>query len=230
MTASPRKVRKVRVPGLPLPGGLAAKAEDQLAALAEAALVDAAPVSVLLLRDGELPVGLLGLRVAPEARGVRVEALSDAAHPGTVPVQAAPFAEDWALEVSLDSAVWLGRREAFAHGPVAADVLAVPEAATLDGDALTAVVRLWRPAGAGHGTWWRDYGVSGTVAVASREVAVAPGEAAVGGGLVARGGRSDPLAALAQGQVKAYGSGGRRRVAVVGGGAAADARWPVRSR
>jgi hypothetical protein len=201
VTAAPRSVRRVRLIGLALPQSLVARAEAELRAAVEQALVAGEPVPVLTLRDRDLPVRLLGVRVAPEGRGVRLELRSAAVRPGRAPLKAAPSVADWTLEASLQSAVWLGRREAFAAGPVAFDVVGVPESLSVDGDAFSLGLRLWRTGDATSG-WWRDYRATGRIGVAGGEVALRP-DALVEVAASPGAGRADPLGLAAQGRIRA---------------------------
>jgi hypothetical protein len=147
------------------------------------------PVTELYSLEGTaLPVRALDVRVQPD--GVELRMLSDA--PGSAPVGPGPIpAAGVRVRASNALVVALARREAFAAGPVAHEIVVDPRGLRLDGEHFAMDLRLWRIAGKG---WWRDYDVRGKVAVKDGQVRVT-GDSATPAGNSPRAGLADPLSA-----------------------------------
>jgi hypothetical protein len=167
-----------------------------LSAWLQSGFLDGLPQIPLVSVDtAELP--LRALRVAPTNGTVRVEMLSRVPTPGQLEPGGAGPASGWSLSVAQDSLLALARAQGFEQGPVGYDVVVEPTALAVDGGAFTLGLRLWRTSGAG---WWRDYTVTGALAVAGDGIGltangVEEGDKSPGALFV------DPLAALAEGRI-----------------------------
>jgi hypothetical protein len=101
------------------------------------------------------------------------------------------------VSVSETALLGLARRAAFERGELTMQVYADPRALVVDGQRFALTLRLWRLVGRG---WWRDYSVSGTLAIEGGKLRMKADDVAEiaqspGAGIV------DPLAALFEGQV-----------------------------
>lgn len=152
------------------------------------------PIPITELDTAGIPAR--DLRVVTSTEALTLEVLTDV--PGAR--AAAPFsppAGGFQLLLSDSALTGLLRREAFAAGVVAYDVAIDPRAMTVEGSVFTLDLRLWRLVGTG---WWRDYRITGDLAVADGRLALTPSG-------VEETGRSrgaelvDPLAVLAQGAI-----------------------------
>ncbi len=194
ITAAPQSVRDLdlRVAGLPkIVRDLARK---PLLDWVEANMIDdVEPVVMSEVGGKDLP--LRALKIVPQGKGgVRVEALTDTAHGGTVAIHKPRNAIPWQLDVSADSLLWLARREAFAAGKLPMDIVAVPESLIMKGSKFSMGLRLWRVSGRG---WWRDYSITGDLVAKRRSIELVPESVeqvnSSPGAVTA-----DPLAALGQ--------------------------------
>ena len=150
------------------------------------------PIPVAEIGSDTLPVRAVRLASGDDYLRVQVLTTSPLRSDEELAPQAAG---DWYL--GLDEAVLLGlaRREAFEAGELDFEVYADPRSLTIDQQAFTMGLRLWRLAGAG---WWRDYQVQGTLSVEDERIELEPDSVTEldhsrGAGLV------DPLALLAKG-------------------------------
>lgn len=192
--ARPRSVAKVRVKVGDLEG-LRGNPSKEIQEWVQRAWGREVPsITLVDLDPADLP--LRDLRLRTSSGLVVLEALTDV--PGAKPVlDAEPITEGVRVSVSETALAGLARRAAFEKGVLAMDVAADPRALTVDGDAFTLQLRLWRLVGRG---WWRDYVVTGTLAIEGGKLVLKPTEtkeigASPGAGLV------DPLPVLFQGRV-----------------------------
>ncbi|MFZ5481949.1 MAG: hypothetical protein ACOZNI_34635 [Myxococcota bacterium] len=155
---------------------------------------DLPPIHLVDLDPAALPVRDLRLRTGDGA--VRVEALTDV--PGARPASAASKLERGVrVSVSETALTGLARRAAYEQGTLEMEVAADPRALRVEGDRFTLSLRLWRLVGRG---WWRDYEVTGGLAVVNGRLKLTPEDVrevdrSPGAGLV------DPLAALFQNRI-----------------------------
>ncbi len=153
-----------------------------------------------------LPLGRIGgeffpvreLRVVQDGKALRAELITTAAHGGPLGELGEPPARGF--QVVLSEAVLLdfARKTAFERGELALDVFAEPISLDVDGQEFTLGLRLWRLKD--KRAWWRDYEISGSLALVDGAIALQPVEVvetgkSLGAGLV------DPLAALAKGRI-----------------------------
>lgn len=134
------------------------------------------------------------LRLLPSGRGLRLDLLTTAAAGEPLKVKLAPPDDGWLMAVSEGTMLSFARRAAFEEGEISMDVHAEPMSLDLDGAGFKMGLRLWRLSGSG---WWRDYEVSGGVALTNKLVRLTPtGVVEVGASKGAA--LADPLAALGQ--------------------------------
>lgn len=196
VSAKPADVRSAEVTVGALAANLDALVGQDLTAWLEQELLKQVPdIELAEFDTSSLP--LRGVAVEPSNKGLRVAMLSRS--PSPVPLQTRNAAPErgFAFEISQDSLVDLVRAAAFEQGEVGYDVVVDPHSLSVDGDAFSMGVRLWRIKGKG---WWRDYTVEGVATVDGDEVALEAGG-------VTEGDKSpgavwvDPLAALAEGKI-----------------------------
>jgi len=175
--------------------GLSVDLSGSLMDWARERIVESVPTLPLVEMGGEnLPAR--ALRVVPEADAIRVELLTDAAHGAPLSLADATVpADGWQVSVAQETLLDLARRAAFQHGEVTEDVWAEPTSLTLSRDSFTLGLRIWKLSGMG---WWRDYEITGRLALEDKKLALKPEDASekessAGAGLV------DPLALLGQG-------------------------------
>ena len=136
------------------------------------------------------------LRVKTSADYLQIEILTSSPIREQPPASA-EAGHDWVLSVSQTALLGLARRAAFEEGELAYEVYADPQGLEVEGDRFTLQLRLWRLKGSG---WWRDYQVSGALAVEGERLHLDPQDVAEadhsrGAALV------DPLAVLAKGAI-----------------------------
>lgn len=138
-------------------------------------------------------------RVTEESGGLRIELLTDAPVPAPIRTWPAPPSTGWQALVSEDALLAMVRREAFAAGDLAdgMEIYAEPVALDVEGTRFDLDLRIWRLKGKG---WWRDYDISGDLAVQSRHLHldatdVVEGAKSDGAAVV------DPLALLGEGVI-----------------------------
>lgn len=152
-------------------------------------------------RLGDAQVPLRAARVVARGDDIRVEMLTTA--PGSHPVAGSEADVEAGVRVWIDQGALgaLARAASFRAGPQGHDIVVEPTTLALTDDRFDLGLRLWKTSGRG---WWRDYAVSGTVAVAGRHKAVKliP-DGVTEGERSPRAGLADPLAALAEGIIVA---------------------------
>jgi len=175
--------------------GLAVDLSGSLMDWARERIVESVPTLPLLEVGGDnLPAR--AVRVVPESDAIRLELLTDAAHGAPLAVSSATVpADGWQVSVSQDTLLDLARRAAFQHGEVTEDVWAEPTSLAISRDGFTLGLRIWKLSGMG---WWRDYEITGQLALEGKDLALKPEnatekESSTGAGLV------DPLALLGKG-------------------------------
>lgn len=186
-----RRVSKVSVQV----GGLGALRVDPASVLQgaiESAIAERAPaIRVYEVNTEALP--LRDMRLRTDRGAATIELLTDVPGAPPIPRVVAP-ADGFRAAIGLGTVTGLIRREAFARGKVAHDVAADVRRLDVVNRQFALDLRLWRLVGRG---WWRDYAVTGTLAVEQGKLvlepaAAAPAGASPGAALV------DPLAVLAQ--------------------------------
>lgn len=189
----PRQLREldVRVSGL----GVAGFAKESVRDWIDGAfLADVPPQEITTLDGDQLPVR--SVKVVPRPKAVQVHILTAVAQGAPVPI-VTTVPEGWRLDVSPETLVGLAAAEAYRMGPQSRGIVPIPTSLVLDDDRFRLGLRLWRLSGRG---WWRDYEVTGTVAVENAKFAFKPESAkklksSKGAAL------ADPLAALGQGVI-----------------------------
>lgn len=192
-TLAVRRVERVKVTAGDL-GRVGGKVDDAVADWLADTLRTVRPIPLGALDTRALPVR--AVRVATAAEGAALEVLTDLPGQNALARWGWP-AEDAALVVSAGALGGLARRAAFEAGTQAMDVAVDPRAVAVDGATFRLDLRVYRLVGRG---WWRDYAVTGDLAVERGRVKLAARDAAetaqsAGAGLV------DPLAALFEGRV-----------------------------
>jgi len=152
------------------------------------------PIPVAEIGTDEVPVRAVRLDTSDDYLKVLVLTSSPVRSDTAVSPVAAG---DWYLGLDETALLGLTRQAAFESGELDFEVYADPRSLQVDQRNFTLGLRLWRLAGAG---WWRDYKVSGTLAVEDGRIGLEPNdvvelEASRGAGLV------DPLALLAKGMI-----------------------------
>lgn len=156
------------------------------------------PQEVMVIDKDDLP--LADVKIVPDQGTIQFHMLTMANQRGQVPVAGPRPETGWRMDLSTESLVALARAEAFKAGPMSMGIVSEPTMLRVDGDTFEMGLRLWRTEGRG---WWRDYRVSGEVAVEQDEVRldatdVTQTDKSPGAGLV------DPLSALARGLILKY--------------------------
>lgn len=197
LTATPGKIRRLEV----ALGDRPARLSEGLTTAIEDGIREQ------VLGAGATEVGRFGDATTP-LRAARVRAHGDDLHvdllttaPSPRPVSGADVDVATGIRAWVDqgSLAALARAASFRAGPRAHDVVVEPTALAVDGDAFDLGLRLWKTSGRG---WWRDYRVTGTIAVAGRSKALKLSPTAVVEGEKSKGaGLADPLAALAEGLI-----------------------------
>lgn len=160
----------------------------------ERLLADVPPQEITTLGGEELP--LRGVKVVPTTRAVQLHLLTAVTDPVPVPVPTA-VPKGWRVDVAPSTLVKLAAAQAYEAGPIEHDILPVPTSLTMRGDTFTLGLRLWRVKGRG---WWRDYEVTGRVAVDKRKFDFEPVDSKKIG--QSKGAAlADPLSALGQGVI-----------------------------
>lgn len=158
------------------------------------AVSEAGPVALGELGGVNLPVR--AARLATPRGELELQLLSDVLDGAPVSSGLA-LSRDFEVRVSAPTLLALARRQAFETGTIAYDVAAVPTSLSVDDQAFTMGLRLWKLKGVG---WWRDYSVAGQIAVSGGELSLVAqqateGEKSKGAGL------ADPIALLAEGRI-----------------------------
>lgn len=155
-------------------------------------------IALVDLGDVPVPIRDLRLRTLGSAGdgGVSIELLTDV--PGARPaVDGDPLPSGVRVAISESALTGLARRAAFEQGELAMSVAADPRSLSVEGTRFTMGLRLWRLVGRG---WWRDYTVTGELAIVGGKLKLSP-EGVTETGHSPGAGLVDPLAALFQGKV-----------------------------
>jgi len=91
-----------------------------------------------------------------------LELLTDTPDPQAVREPDQVPGNGWRLDLATDSLLDLARIASFRAEPLPRQIVAEPTSLYVDGRSFTLGLRLWRVKGRG---WWRDYSVTGTLAV-----------------------------------------------------------------
>lgn len=192
--AQPRRVNRVGVELNDL-GGLRVDPSKAIQDWVTALLGDHLPaIPILTLDTDSIPIRDLRLHTSGDA--IAVEALTNV--PGARPVGVVPApTHGMRLALSASALTGLARRAAYQAGTFSYDTAVDPQSIAVSGDTFTMALRIWRLDGRG---WWRDYSVTGHLAVDGGKVRLKPDS-------VAETARSpgaafaDPLAALFEGKI-----------------------------
>jgi len=111
------------------------------------------------------------VRITSQNQILRIDVLSGARSPGSVPVVLPPPVDGFSMDVSLQSLLEIAQSAAFAQGPMTYGLLAEPTALDFSGDQFDVGIRLWKTTGRG---WWRDYSITGTWALAGEDFTMKP--------------------------------------------------------
>ncbi|MBN2800241.1 MAG: hypothetical protein JXX28_13965 [Deltaproteobacteria bacterium] len=188
---APKEVREVQIN---LNGTAIARAEGQLEGWLKTRLMEGVPPYELgPFGDESLP--LRGLRLTPAPSGVRIAMLTTAPDAAPLRVSALKGSEGFRFDVSQSALLALARKAAFLGEPLSHGVIAEPTSLLFMPNRFQLGLRLWRPQGKG---WWRDYQVSGEMAVSDGRLKLRPksvdeGDKSQGAAVI------DPLAALGEG-------------------------------
>lgn len=128
-----------------------------LASYVQSSLVTVIP-PVALTEVGSETAPVRAVRVSSTQQVVRVDLLTGARVPGTVPVELAPPTKGFSVDLSLESLLAIARSDAFRTDPMAHGIVAEPTALRFEPDHFEVGLRLWKTTGRG---FWRDYEVRG---------------------------------------------------------------------
>lgn len=192
---APRDIHDISVEIAGAKGGI--DISGPLVGWIDAALLKALPPFVVTeVGSGTAPVR--GVRVLSMGDVIRVDLLTGARIPGTVPPSLPAPTEGFQVDVSVDSLLGIARAQAFNTGPLAMGVLGEPTLLELSDDSFRIGLRLWKTTGRG---WWRDYEVGGNWKLEEGELVLDPGKVQDMGH--SRGAAlADPLVALAEGVIQ----------------------------
>jgi len=159
------------------------------------ALDKAPPIELGKVGGDQLP--LRGLRLDSVGDALEIQALTQVVGGKAVNAGSGSVKGAWELRMHEDTALAMARRKAFEMGTIDYEVAIDPRDLSFDGDRFTLGLRLWRLKGAG---WWREYDVTGDIAVTGKRIKLKPVEA-VEGDKSKGAGLADPLALLGEGLI-----------------------------
>lgn len=163
----------------------------------KAALLSWMP-SFVITEVGSANAPVRGVRVSSKDEVIRIDLLTGARVPGTVPSVLPPPGDGFQIDLSMASLLAIARTEAFRAGPMTHGIVCEPTVMDLTQDGFVIGIRLWKTTGVG---WWHDYEVEGTWALKDGELILSPGKVKDMGH--SRGAAiADPLVALAEGIIQ----------------------------
>lgn len=194
VTLVPQEVREVEVRVSDLAAGIRGVVEEKVTAYArEALLARMEPIPVGTFGGEDLPIRAMSVQ-ATDAGGVTLRFLTRSPTYAPLGDTQPKITQGWQLDLSQQSLIGIAARASLEAGELSHGVLAEPTALDIRHDGFSMGLRLWRPKGRG---WWRDYTITGTVAIDEERIALAPTEvvevAQSEGAVLA-----DPLAAVGE--------------------------------
>ena len=167
-TVKARDVEAVRIDAAGLSASLEGWLEPSRLWLSAAVREALEPVTIFEVHQDSVP--FRAARPSVTASAVRFDLRTDTPSEAAIVPISTDLQSAWMFEIAEDSLLAALRRHAFEmdplevqSGPFHARVVSEPTSLSLDGDAFTLGLRLWRIDGKG---WWRDYRVEGELEVA----------------------------------------------------------------
>ncbi len=153
---------------------------------------------VVITEVGSANAPVRGVRVSSQAEVIRIDLLTGARVPGTVPSVLPAPVDEFQVDLSMASLLAIARTEAFRAGPMTHGIVCEPTVLDLTQDGFAIGIRLWKTTGNG---WWHDYQVEGTWTLVDGNLELHPSEVKDLGH--SRGAAlADPLVALAEGIIQ----------------------------
>lgn len=140
-----------------------------------------------------------GIRISSQTTSVRIDLLTGARTPGTLPAVIPAPVDGFQVDVSVDSLLAIARTEAFRAGPLTYGILGEPTLLDFRNDGFTVGLRLWKTTGKG---WWRDYEVDGNWVVSKGEIAMTANGKTRDMGHSRGAALADPLVAMGEGLIQ----------------------------
>jgi len=159
------------------------------------ALEKAPPISLGKIGGDQMP--LRAVRLGSVGDALEIQALTQVVGGEAVNKGSGSVGGAWELRMHEDTALAMARRKAFELGTIDYEVAIDPRTLVFDGTGFTLGLRLWRLKGAG---WWREYSVTGNIAMVGKRIKLTPGEATEGEKSKGAG-LADPLALLGEGLI-----------------------------